>query len=1741
MEKSRFQIGKLFKMFGWAFLIAVPIGMYAMYYSETQRNYFNQRNFRALNELSQQFELHFIALEKLFLFVPNKFIPTSKEEATKENYKKLSKSLNALLKELERNNSLGTDTPQNDNNNAEQKKIDQIKRQLLNNKEAIDSTPPSTVEDKIQDIGSLKEYCKDKSNINRCIGVINQINLDQQKSYSREIYKRRLQSNDFLNNLKVTEVVNVSQLEQWQGYCSDSSEKTLFILNNTSKNAKLTAYPCQGIQGKLEKLKPLEEGLKVVKAYTNKIKSSSNKKEQKEILDEIIQVIEFYEQLSNKLTENEGKLIKKQKEFNENRNNKELKEEIYLLRQDISKIKIFNILNNILDTDHKSLYKKLKGFNKTGFNKLLKPDKNNLTALKERIKFYIQVAQAQNNQDEQKTGQQDPLFFSKIELDYLKKSLITLKNKLNLDREKIIDGVIFKIPLESLLGEYLPLEFDGILLSNSHGEVLVQKEIKSLQWDEKKTFLKLSSSGTSVSDIGWLLDLAKEQIKSKNNLSERLNITEEESQDANKAHLNKSKAKGNEIELGHSTFVDLVIAGKEYLIYIHPFIVDNKIYKDQLKNPHNNNNPPKPHFSKFYILGFVQKSKTGGLVFSLGFVNIAFALLLLISCFLAWPFLKLNFMNIKEAITAHDIRILLFSFLIGLVILTTFFLTIFTYNGMEERLDNKAKEIARQIETAYRSDLKKVIEKLSTYNEDNYQNDCQDIEMHAVKKSNTNKFSCLAESGWKQAINKNSYAFPYVRDIFTLNNKGEQLGPIIYFVERLFSSKPLKLDFRNYFIKARDGDTWHWQEQDDKDQPFYIERIHNFSDGQKASQVSMPVNRNGAESIASMGSETQAVRVATTYFPSIAATVLPASFSFAIIEDASGKIIYHSQDQKSFVENFYAESDYTPHLIAHTLMRHSGEVESLYHGRPTKFFIKPIKHLPWSVVVYYNIGRLQMFMVKTAIITLLIYLLYLIPIIFLLIIIHKLPVKKWDFLWPHYHKAAQYKKLALILIASNIVYILYVLNMSGWWFFLSLIGITFIFLITIRLCIGNLNPFLSIRKCHKSCRGIFLLCMSIVSLSFTVIPTIGFFKETFRVNQHHYIRINQLDYAESMQQRALKLDQFARMFFPLKFDKSNNSDTRLHFTTDSKPENFMEFYDADNRYNFLKGAYTGIFGFEQYKEKTKQIDNQEPEAPHKKGPADFFIEYLLKINFQFSQQHVVGNNYLDRDAWKWEGDTLTFETDDSAGTVTHSISIPKSELGSVIVEGIVNDKFGWFRIFLLFAFTFAIWLFILDFFSRKVLGIFLPEPIRQRHLLSKWQTNTNINSYNILIRGENKKYKKLLEKRQVSFDEEKEVKFLDLLTSDFNFPISSFSNKKIFVLDNFDAAIWDAARRIKALAYLEELVNHSGSHIYIFIRCQISPLYRLTNPQAYPYFPKPDKPEPHIEIDEITRWSKLLAKFDKHYCWEPLRDELDIDSQEGLSDKQTDLIKAVRLESSLWPDMDATCLQFESKIAQDKSDSLDKKQILKEMREQNLYANKYAISYNRDKELAADQLDLIKLINTECKIWPELQHIRNELIILILDRYTHLFNKDQVLEYIYTHTGAFYRNYWELCTRDERLALTQLATGRFINPTNQDVIEHLYRRGYIKRAPYFQISNLTFERFILTAELLENVQGWESSATDSVWATIKVPLFIILFSLTGLLLYIASDTFDVTLGLLSGLVAFIPILLKGVGTVRDSS
>lgn len=184
------------------------------------------------------------------------------------------------------------------------------------------------------------------------------------------------------------------------------------------------------------------------------------------------------------------------------------------------------------------------------------------------------------------------------------------------------------------------------------------------------------------------------------------------------------------------------------------------------------------------------------------------------------------------------------------------------------------------------------------------------------------------------------------------------------------------------------------------------------------------------------------------------------------------------------------------------------------------------------------------------------------------------------------------------------------------------------------------------------------------------------------------------------------------------------------------------------------------------------------------------------------------------------------------------------------------------------------------------------------------------------------------------------------------------------------------------------------------------------------------------------------------------------------------------------------------------------------------------------------------VVKRECRIWPELQKIEKDLAAILTVHHANekaWLTRDQIVEYVKTHASAFYRRRWELCTRDERLLLYQLANDKFINPYNLEVIKHLYRRGYIERDPYFKVANDSFKHYIVSAELVENFAEWEREAAKSIWADLKVPLFVTLVFLTGLLIYIASDTIEVTLGLLTALVGFVPVLLRVLGTVRAAA
>lgn len=151
------------------------------------------------------------------------------------------------------------------------------------------------------------------------------------------------------------------------------------------------------------------------------------------------------------------------------------------------------------------------------------------------------------------------------------------------------------------------------------------------------------------------------------------------------------------------------------------------------------------------------------------------------------------------------------------------------------------------------------------------------------------------------------------------------------------------------------------------------------------------------------------------------------------------------------------------------------------------------------------------------------------------------------------------------------------------------------------------------------------------------------------------------------------------------------------------------------------------------------------------------------------------------------------------------------------------------------------------------------------------------------------------------------------------------------------------------------------------------------------------------------------------------------------------------------------------------------------------------------------------------------------------------WDQDQVVEFFASHAGALYRQKWQQCTKDEKLLLFQVASGDTVNPNNVEVLEHLVRRGYVYRDQGWHLINLSFKRFVLTAENEEDMAQWQSEAKNSVWQILKLPILVVVLVLVALILLGTGEGLESILGIMSAMLGLIPLLLRNIGAFSQSS
>jgi hypothetical protein len=150
-----------------------------------------------------------------------------------------------------------------------------------------------------------------------------------------------------------------------------------------------------------------------------------------------------------------------------------------------------------------------------------------------------------------------------------------------------------------------------------------------------------------------------------------------------------------------------------------------------------------------------------------------------------------------------------------------------------------------------------------------------------------------------------------------------------------------------------------------------------------------------------------------------------------------------------------------------------------------------------------------------------------------------------------------------------------------------------------------------------------------------------------------------------------------------------------------------------------------------------------------------------------------------------------------------------------------------------------------------------------------------------------------------------------------------------------------------------------------------------------------------------------------------------------------------------------------------------------------------------------------------------------------------LTEKDRA-DYLVVHAEMHYHRAWKLCTRDERLLLHQLATGRFANPANHLVTERLIRAGLVALDPWPRLTDAGFGRFVRTAETRRDFTEWQRAASQGVWKNVKTPLLIVLLIVVGWLIWTAGDYVQAFSAILVAAVALLGQFGQVVNLVRGS-
>jgi len=455
-------------------------------------------------------------------------------------------------------------------------------------------------------------------------------------------------------------------------------------------------------------------------------------------------------------------------------------------------------------------------------------------------------------------------------------------------------------------------------------------------------------------------------------------------------------------EIGTSSkSLDIELGGQTFKLFVQPVHIEG--------------------IPRVFVATFQPKRDFDESIRAVSFGALAHVPLLLILALLAVPAIKVATISGYDRLKASDVAGLAVCMVIMAAVATALTTSLVASASLDDQLDEDLRTVAKKMRRNIQTEITQITLALEQFIADRRcpEKTCdppprivQMLGDNARAEGIDTAGLTMTRSGGandpRTAIKRVTAHYPFVALLTWASPDGWQREK---WTSGAVTTTLIKVSGTPSFDDAMHGRLWGWPRNGAHRAAafaFHVRRSRNTS--ALLPTVSMPIRDDTG---ATAGVATMVPELVSLWRP-----VLPPGFTFAVIQ-GDGRVVFHTAMAPKIHENFFDECDVGGAIRSIIEGSGDGFLSGTYHARAKRFFVSPIAHSPWTLIVMRDqeAQRSQQLDVLAAWVVL--FSLYALLLLAVLAVCIQLLGHDWY--WPSQERAPVYAAASLMLAAISVV------------------------------------------------------------------------------------------------------------------------------------------------------------------------------------------------------------------------------------------------------------------------------------------------------------------------------------------------------------------------------------------------------------------------------------------------------------------------------------------------------------------------------------------------------------------------------------------------------------------------------------------------------------------------------------------------------------------------------------------------